>query len=220
MTVADWMIVAAVLIAPVVAVQVQKWLELLRETCRRKAHLFRTLMTTRGARMSRDHVGALNMIDIEFYGRGIWPLPIRWQTRAEKETVESWKVYHDHLNTLGPTPSDEERSAWFREGEKLFTDLLYAMAKGLGYHFDKVHLKRGIYTPQAYYDAEIATLILRDNLAKILRGEQSIPITWQVPADMLKKQDAIATGLLEHLDGKRTMKVRIESANERDQESL
>jgi len=61
MKLAEVLTVLAVLLAPVVAVQVQKWLELFREDRARKRWIFKTLMATRAATAPPDHVHALNM---------------------------------------------------------------------------------------------------------------------------------------------------------------
>jgi len=71
MTLTNILMVAAVGIAPILAVQVQKWLEVFREQRGRKIWIFKTLMATRAANLSSDHVRALNMIDLEFRGKNI-----------------------------------------------------------------------------------------------------------------------------------------------------
>ena len=88
MTVSDIIMVIAILLAPLLAVQIQKWIEIFRETRQRKLYVFHTLMATRAARVSTEHVQALNMIDIIFY-----------KDKAEKPVREAWKKYLDHLNT-------------------------------------------------------------------------------------------------------------------------
>ena len=68
MSLTDALMVAAVLLAPLIAIQVSVFLEIRREKRQRRLKLFRTLMMTRAARLVPDHVNALNMIDIEFSG--------------------------------------------------------------------------------------------------------------------------------------------------------
>ena len=65
-TSAEWAIVFATLLGPILAVQAQKVLEGLREYRAAKLWVFRSLMTTRMQRLSIDHVRTLNMIDICF----------------------------------------------------------------------------------------------------------------------------------------------------------
>lgn len=84
-TSAEWAIVFATLVGPILAVQAQKFLEGRREYRAAKLWVFRSLMTTRMQRLSIDHVRALNMIDICFYGQrvAVW----HWQTEAEKKVA-------------------------------------------------------------------------------------------------------------------------------------
>ena len=112
--------ILAVLIAPLVAVQVQKYLERHQEKRERKLRIFKTLMATRGVPLSQDHVQALNMIDIEFYGE------------KYKKIITSWKDYLNHLEKI--TKDDEERfSLWNEEKADLLANLLLVMGKSLGY---------------------------------------------------------------------------------------
>ena len=63
--------VIVTLISPVVAVQVQKFIKRYTDRKTLKIDIFKQLMATRSqnARLSNEHVRALNMIDIAFYGR-------------------------------------------------------------------------------------------------------------------------------------------------------
>jgi hypothetical protein len=62
----DWSIIGATILGPILAVQAQKWVEIIRERRGRKLWIFHTLMATRAARTSTEHVQALNMIDLIF----------------------------------------------------------------------------------------------------------------------------------------------------------
>ena len=64
----DWVLVFATLMGPVLAVQAQKWVERARERGNTKRWITYTLMATRGARLSQEHVNALNAIDLAYYG--------------------------------------------------------------------------------------------------------------------------------------------------------
>ena len=200
MTVSDIIMVIAILLAPLLAVQIQKWVEIFRETRQRKLYVFHTLMATRAARVSIEHVQALNMIDIIFY-----------KDKAEKPVREAWKKYLDHLNT---PPLEQDQSAhWSERRDDLFVELLSKMAESLGYHFDDVHLKKGIYFPQAHSDQELAQIAIRDSLVKVLSGEKAIPmkvVSFPVSDEAIAKQDVIQTKLIEYLQGERAVKVKIE----------
>jgi hypothetical protein len=101
------------------------------------------------------------MIDIEFSGT----------REEEKAVVEAWKLYCDHLNTR-----DEDPARWGIRSNELLVDLLYLMSRSLGYEFDKVHLKRGIYSPQAHGDEIMYQQLARKAVLEILSGNRAIPI--------------------------------------------
>lgn len=209
---ADWLIIFATITGPILAVQAQKFIERVRETRQRKLRLFYALMATRATRVSPDHVQALNMIDIEFYGRTIFGF--RFQNLKEKMVVESWRVYHDHLNQQ---VAQDAIRVWIVRGDELFTDLLYKMSMALGYNFDLVQLKRGIYHPRAHDEQEIAQLTIRDNLVKILSGEKSFPMSvtsFPASKEAFDRQRQVQDALLEYLSGKRPLKVTIESKSD------
>ena len=87
------------------------------------------------------------------------------------------------------------------------------MAESLGYHFDDVHLKKGIYFPQAHSDQELAQIAIRDSLVKVLSGEKAIPmevVSFPVSDEAIAKQNVIQTKLIEYLEGKCAVKVKIE----------
>src|SRR5262249_40760978 len=136
MRITDYLMIAATMLGPILAIQVQKWLERWREDNSRKVAIFKALMTTRATRLSPLHVEALNQIDVEFRGR------------KYKKVLEAWKAYHDHL---GQKPQEETRAAlWGEKMDELLIDLLYEMGNSLKYHFDKTHIKRAAYFPQGH----------------------------------------------------------------------
>jgi len=207
MTTSDWVLVFAVLVAPLLAVQAQKFIERMREKRQRKISIFYQLMATRATRVAPQHVEALNMIDIEFYGRKIFRF--RHQNGKEKKVSEAWKEYHDHLNQ----PFEEEEfKSWVKRGDELFTDLLYEMAISIGFHFDKIQLKRGVYFPRAHDQQELAQLIIRDNLVKILTGKKALPmevVSFPVSEEALDKQNKVQDSLIEYLAGDTVIKVKL-----------
>ncbi len=165
----DWLTIGAVLLGPILAVQAQKWIERAQGRRLRKEYLFRALVATRGgARLSPEHVGALNMIDVDFYGSRL--LGIRIQSRAEKKVIDAWKEY---LDCLGEQITD---SAGERTREGAFNNLLFEISQCIGYSFDKVHLRRQAYAPQGHIDAEWELRSIRKALSEILQGNAALPI--------------------------------------------
>lgn len=167
----DWISISAIIIGPILAVQAQKFLEAVRYKKQRRLNLFHTLMSTRATRVSNEHVGALNMIDIEFYGRKIFGH--RFQTPTEKSITNAWKNYNDQLNT---PYAPEQLAMWADKGDVLFTTLLYKMSNALGYDFDEVQLKRDCYRPIAHGNLDEEQHKLRTALIEVMEGRKPIPI--------------------------------------------
>ena len=154
MRIADWLMIVAVLLAPLVAVQVQKLLERYREDRARKLNVFKTLMATRAAVVSPQHVQALNMIDLEFQGK------------KHRAVTDAWKTYLDHLAHY-PKDDEKQQPAWAERTPDLLAKLLLEMGKSLGYVFDEVHVKRGIYAPEAHAQFETEERLMRSGLGQI-----------------------------------------------------
>ena len=96
MTQGEWLIIASTLLGPILAVQAQKWVERAREAVQRRNWIFITLMATRQARVSFEHVRALNSIDLAFYGRRM--LGRAWRTPSSQAVLGAWHDYHGHLS--------------------------------------------------------------------------------------------------------------------------
>ncbi len=134
----DIIMTIAVILGPIAAVQIQKWLEQNRNKIERKLRIFKTLMSTRATRVSIEHVQSLNMIDIEFIDKGY------------EKVVTAWRNYNDHLSN-----GDAKSAIWMERNDDLFIELLFEMGKSLGYKFDKVMLRRTAYSPIAHGDIEL-----------------------------------------------------------------
>lgn len=199
MYISEGLLILSTLAGPVVAVQAQKWIERARAGDQRKINLFNTLMATRAARVSFEHVRALNMIDIEFNGA---------RSQKEKAVIDAWHIYHDHLNQQNIP--DAQIQAWVDRGSDRFIDLLYAMSQALRYNFDRVLLMRGSYSPRAHGEEENAQLQIRDSLRKILSGESPLPMTLtSVPAPTAQAAQLTAA-LAAVLAGHAALKVTLE----------
>jgi len=193
----DLAIVLATILGPILAVQAQKLLERGRAVRERRDVIFRTLMATRAVTLSRRHVEALNAVPVEFYGT----------SEKLKEINNSWKVFLDHHVHEGPTTD-----AWWQKRTDLFLDVLYLISQFLGYKFTRSQLARDIYNPKAHGELETEQAIIRQGLAKILKGEAVVPMAvkeFPATADerTLANQAAIQKALLEWLEGERTVKV-------------
>lgn len=162
MNASQWIMVAAMVLGPIVAVQIQKFLEARRELRRIRMNLFHTLMQTRGNRRDPAHVQALNSIDFLFH--------------KDKKVVDAWRIYHDHLTSLDQLPSGAQLDQWVKRDEDCLVELLAALSQVLGYDFDTVRLKRAIYAPRANAEHQSDSEMIRRSLADILSGKQAIPV--------------------------------------------
>ncbi|OGX19817.1 MAG: hypothetical protein A3K83_00165 [Omnitrophica WOR_2 bacterium RBG_13_44_8b] len=166
MTISDWLVIAAIVIAPILAVQIQKFIESKKEKRARKMQIFRALMATRATPLYPQHVEALNMIDIEFF--------------ENKKITDAWKLLLDNFANYPKDPKDTNYQAQLNSSmEKstdLLVDLLYEMAKHLNYKFDKVHIKRGAYIPKGHADYILDQEFIRRALVGVLLGQVPIPI--------------------------------------------
>lgn len=177
----DWIVVFATLLGPILAVQAQKWIEGVREQKDRKVRVFTQLMATRAARLTPDHVQALNMIDLVFYGGFFFG--IHHRNRKEQAILDAWKEYHDNLGE-GANLIEAQQQAHYAKREELFLNLLYAMAQDVGYTFDRVQLKRGAYTPVAHEEIEADQRLLRKALIQTMSGESPISMrVLEMPAN-------------------------------------
>lgn len=162
MTIADWLMIAAVLLGPIIAVQLTRYLDNKKEERERKLQVFKTLMATRAYTVSWDHVVALNRIDLEFDKGDI----------NEKAVIEAWKAYLDLLCDKSIPPEQ-----WSIKRIDLFVELLHKMAQVLDYDFDKTHIKNSSYSPVAHGNIEEEQKALRTGLIEVLAGKRSIPMT-------------------------------------------
>jgi hypothetical protein len=154
--------ILAVIMGPILAVQVERSLEDRREARRRKIALFRELMVTRGSRLSARHVEALNGIQMEFRSAG-----------KEKKVVDAWKLYITHLNTSS-TP--ETLNVWAGRSDDLLTELLFVMGQCLGYEFEKDRIKREAYVPKLFGEIETEQTQLRQECLAVFKGEKSLRV--------------------------------------------
>ena len=155
--------VAAIFLGPILALRIQRRYEAGRLKMDRKLNVFKELMATRGivGRTSPRHVDALNAIEVEFSG----------DTTADKKVLSAWRLYLDHLNT----PFTEGQFAqWSDKKDDLLMDLLLKMSQTLNYDFDRVSLKKNVYTPTALGELEGDQYRFRKLLVELMEGKRLI----------------------------------------------
>jgi hypothetical protein len=92
--------------------------------------------------------------------------------------VDRWHLYADHLNQQLDDTNESHMAAWSVKGDDLFTDLLDSLARALGYKFDKVQLRRGIYYPRAHDEAERSKAMLETAIYKAITGQ--VPLAMRI----------------------------------------
>lgn len=151
----------AIVVGPIAAVVVSRIGEERRRKVDARVQVFRALMKTRSVRMNVDHVWALNLIDIEFYG-----VP---------KVIERYRSYVRSLNMKAPM--DEESSSRFYEDQAdLYADLLHSIGAELGYAFDKRDLDRSGYAPVGWINDEDLQRRNASLLNDVLQGKRALPI--------------------------------------------
>jgi hypothetical protein len=118
MTIADWLTSSAILLDPIIAVQLARYLDNQKEERERKLQVFKALMATRAYTVSWHHVVALNRIDLEFDK----------DNKKEKAVIEAWKAYLDLLGDKNMLPEQ-----WAVKRIDLLVELLHKMAQVLDY---------------------------------------------------------------------------------------
>ena len=151
----DIAIVCATLLGPILAVQIQVWLDKRRGKQNRRILIFQALMRTRASTLAPDHVNALNAVPVEFYGI--------------KPITDAYYLLIGHLNS----PQNE---VWGTRRIDLFMDLLHRISQELGYDFTVAQLKGEYYAPKGHFDVETQLNAIREGLAKILSGDAAFPM--------------------------------------------
>ena len=118
--------------------------------------LFLTLMSTRAAYLSPEHVRALNSIVVVFNKPG------------DTKVRDAWRRVLEHVETPAMTTQGTPVPGWFERYFDLKVDLFQAMAATIGYTFTADDLKRQVYSPISHGEAEEELQRIRKTLVKVL----------------------------------------------------
>lgn len=151
----------AIVVGPIAAVKVTRWGDGRREIRKRKHDVLTTLMRTRPARLSFEHVGALNLIQLEFH---------------ESKTVQvAYGRYMEILYQEAPKEPDAGKR-FGEERNDRFIELLQQIAQDLDYLFDKKDLEKLSYGPQGWENDESAIRMMRAMAMDVMNGRQSLSV--------------------------------------------
>ena len=158
--------IVAILIGPVLAVLVTRWVDNLRAKRDRQWDIFRTLMRHRRTSMNVEFVGALNLVEVEF--------------AKSPEVVAAWRDLLGKFELLG-NAAPEQLQQLDVERSQSQARLLNAIAKSLGLEVEQLDIFFGGYSPKGWFDVENEQAQIRQWLASIATGRQAIPIVVTPP---------------------------------------
>lgn len=140
----DIAIVFATLIGPILAVWAAEWRQQRKAQTDRKEWVFRTLISTRGARLKPEHVAAINHIEFAFPRKSCAKIDdARALYRRQLRHPDSHSEAHAF------------RQVWINKANDLFADLLYLMALDLKIPFTKSDITEESYHPDAYLFSDL-----------------------------------------------------------------
>jgi len=212
--------IIAIILGPIIAIQVQKIIERLTKKRDEKRRLFMTLLATRARQLSPEHVQALNMIHVVFSSK----------KQKDQAVVEAWDLYRDHLSdrTEPPKPQadgtvseadkmkfDNLLREWGEKSDELLCSMLRKMANSLGYHFPELLIKKGAYTPQWHGDLEQHQMTILRGLAEVMLGLRSLPMK----ISEFPVNEEANKAMMQFLQGKQPLPVRMEGPSEKLDES-
>jgi hypothetical protein len=159
-----WMATVTALAAvagPWVAVWITRMSDERKEVTERRRNIFRTLMRTRKMPIHYDHVGALNLIEIEFVG--------------DAKVIVAWKEYFKNLGERTPADLDQRGHEELRQKrETLLTKLIHEIAVALKFKVEQLEILEGNYIPQGWDDEANEQRIVRQSLIDVLGGRRPI----------------------------------------------
>lgn len=168
----------AIATTPITSVFVTRRIDYRREARNRQVEVFRTLMRTRRVPMSADHVGALNLIEIEFAN--------------DAGIVAAWRDLSKHLHADHARRADEQvmvmttggKNRRFdpfdkricEERERLRSKLLHAIGAKLGFKIEQLDIFEGGYIPQGWEDEYVEQQLVRRFLLDLYAGRVALPV--------------------------------------------
>ncbi|MCF8533072.1 MAG: hypothetical protein K9G48_08720 [Reyranella sp.] len=165
----DWIHIAiliativAIVYGPIKAVEISRRSDEAREKKRRQYNILHSLMRTRAFSLHADHVMALNLVQLEFYG--------------QQKIDDAFRRYMEHLGQRAPTDGTAFHN-WSEDRTDRFYSMVQAIAEVLGFKYDKADLQRLSYSPQRWADDEGQERAFRALFIDVLEGRRPFPVT-------------------------------------------
>jgi hypothetical protein len=152
-----WAIVLATGFGPIGAVLITLWREKRNSLKARRLWVFRTLMATRRMSISNEHVTALNLVEVDFFGC--------------RKVQAQWAIYKDHLFTTAV--EDDE---WREKKERLLANLLFEIAAELRLSIPAMEIFKGGYAPKGWAHRELRQLGAMEYIFELSQGTKCVPL--------------------------------------------
>jgi hypothetical protein len=154
-TLFDYITLLAIVVGPVLALWMQRILDIGRDKKKAKQTLYFNLMRHRDQWYHVERIQALNSIEVVF--------------SSDKKVLAKWKEFVDHARTKKPT-DEAGKAEWNATLDTTLCDLYQVVGNSVGYHFDLKQIKQGAYLPQLHSDLDNAQVTAWFGLAQALEG--------------------------------------------------
>ena len=144
----------AILVAPALALFIQRQIDRSRAANDRKQQLFKALWVNRRRPFWVARVDALNMIDVEFKG--------------EKAVQDAWLDLFAHYRDKHPGIPDAQIA---QDREEKYSTLLYEISKVLGYSFPRAYVRDNIYLPELHGEIDQIEFETRKMFLQLLKSD-------------------------------------------------
>jgi hypothetical protein len=165
LTLVDILTIIAIVVGPIAAVVITRLMDARSSAYSRKYQIFGDLIRTRAAKISPEHVSALNLVEIEF--------------NRSARVKSAWDRYMENLSSDTPTDQSAFNSFILRR-DQLFIKLVQEIANDIGFkHVDITDMMTSNYYPRGWQNAEDEQRQLRQLLIGVFSGTRPIPIKFQ-----------------------------------------
>jgi hypothetical protein len=166
MTLIELLTLIALVAGPISAIFITRHLDDKRQYAARRMDVFRTLMRTRRTVLHPDHIGALNLVEIEY--------------ARDPAVLTAWKALFTNFGSsqgrLEAERTDGITDKREIERQALLTKLLHAMATSLGLKIEQLEIFEGGYTPQFWGNVESDQEVIRKFVVDLAHARAVVPI--------------------------------------------
>ncbi|MCD9146630.1 DUF6680 family protein [Pseudophaeobacter flagellatus] len=153
----------AAIAGPAIAVWITRRSDERKEIQARRMDIFRTLMRTRKMPIHVDHVGALNLVEVEF--------------ADDEKVIGAWRNYLRNLGEcLEPSSGAAAETEFLQRREALLTKLIHEVSQVLKFKVEQLDILEGNYIPQGWNDEDWEQRAVRKALLEVLSSRRPVKI--------------------------------------------